>query len=181
MQKNSCEKRAWTLASLAMTLLAAMLSANGLAQMSTTTVQGTVYRADGMPASGTVLISWPAFTTAQNQAVAAGSLSAAVGANGFVSVNLTPNAGALPAGSYYTAIYHLNDGTVSQEYRRINSAELLAVFDGGVCESAAVKGGRQPAIRRPGEIRSAKTEGRISKPVTDRYSPDCFMPGRFFS
>src|SRR4051794_30962278 len=29
----------------------------------TSTVSDTVYRADGTPASGTLLISWPAFTT----------------------------------------------------------------------------------------------------------------------
>ena len=92
------------------------------AQIHTTTVQGTVYRADGTPAGGTVLLSWPAFTTPQNQAVAAGNMSAAIGADGFVSVNLTANADALPTGSYYTAVYHLNDGTVNQEYWVIPSA-----------------------------------------------------------
>jgi hypothetical protein len=86
------------------------------AQISTTTVQGTVYRADGTPASGTLLVSWTAFTTPQNQAVAAGTESSAIGADGFVSLNLTPNASALPTGSYYTAVYHLSDGTVNQEY-----------------------------------------------------------------
>ncbi|MGC2639175.1 MAG: hypothetical protein WA294_18460, partial [Acidobacteriaceae bacterium] len=122
MQKRSCEKRAragvcvrWmALAALALVLAAVPPCAT--AQMNTTTVQGTIYRADGTAASGTVLISWRAFITPQNQAVAAGSLSATIGANGFLSVNLSPNAGALPAGSYYTAVYHLSDGTVNQEY-----------------------------------------------------------------
>ena len=35
----------------------------------------TVYRADGTPAQGTALISWPAFTTAAGQAVTPGSLT----------------------------------------------------------------------------------------------------------
>ena len=34
----------------------------------TTHLSDTVYRADGNPASGTVLISWPAFTTAESVA-----------------------------------------------------------------------------------------------------------------
>ena len=38
----------------------------------TTRVSDTVFRADGTPASGTVLISWPAFTTADSKPVAAG-------------------------------------------------------------------------------------------------------------
>lgn len=86
------------------------------AQVSTTTVQGMVYRADGSAASGTMLVSWPAFSTATNQAVAAGSTTAVIGSNGFVSLNLAPNSEAYPAGSYYTVVYHLNDGTVSREY-----------------------------------------------------------------
>ncbi len=122
MRNRDHEKRTWVagrvwraalwLTAVAITLLPPHIAA----QISTTTIQGTVYRADGGPAGGTLLLSWPAFTTPQNQAVAAGSSSAAIGADGFVSVNLTPNADALPSGTYYTAVYHLNDGTVNQEY-----------------------------------------------------------------
>ena len=61
-------------------------------------------------------MSWPAFTTAANAAVAAGSTTVPIGANGSVELSLAPNAGALPAGTYYTAVYHLNDGTVNKEY-----------------------------------------------------------------
>jgi hypothetical protein len=117
MRDKEFEKRAWAGMALALVaLMAAILPPRALAQLSMTTIQGTVYRADGTPASGTLLISWSAFTTPQNQAIAAGSLSAPIGRDGFVSVNLTPNAAALPTGSYYTAVYHLNDGTVNQEY-----------------------------------------------------------------
>src|SRR5215472_12350598 len=84
--------------------------------VSTTTVQGTVYLANGSPGSGTLQISWPAFTTAANQTVAAGKTTATIGADGFVSVNLAPNLGSSPAGLYYTAVYHLSDGTTSTEY-----------------------------------------------------------------
>lgn len=96
-------------------------------QVVTTTVQGTVYRADGTPASGTMLVSWPAFETATNQAVAAGSLTLAVGADGFASLKLAPNAGALPTGSYYTVVYHLSDGTVSKEYWTVPATPTAAI------------------------------------------------------
>ncbi|HYK35818.1 hypothetical protein [Alloacidobacterium sp.] len=86
------------------------------AQITTTTVQGVVYRADGTPAAGTLIVTWPALSTANSQAIAAGSATVSIGQDGFVSLNLAPNAGASPAGSYYTAIYHLNDGTVNKEY-----------------------------------------------------------------
>ncbi|HEX3435683.1 MAG TPA: glycosyl hydrolase family 28-related protein [Pseudacidobacterium sp.] len=98
-----------------------------LAQIATTTVQGVVYRADGTPATGTLIVSWQAFSTANNQAVAAGSTSVAIGQDGFVSLNLSPNAGASPAGSYYTAVYHLSDGTVNKEYWVVPTAASASI------------------------------------------------------
>ena len=80
-----------------------------------TTVSDTVYRADGSAASGTMLISWPAFTTADAKPVAAGTLSVAIGANGAVSVALAPNAGANPYGTFYKIVLQLNDGTTETE------------------------------------------------------------------
>ncbi len=97
------------------------------AQVATTTVQGTVYEANGQPASGTMLISWPAFTTVGNQAVAAGSTSITIGTDGFASVNLAPNQNAFPSGTYYTVVYHLSDGTVNQEYWVVPAAATVAI------------------------------------------------------
>ncbi|WP_348264072.1 hypothetical protein P8935_05940 [Telmatobacter sp. DSM 110680] len=95
--------------------------------MSTTTVQGTVYTANGAPSSGTLQLSWPAFTTASGQTVAAGKNSTNIGVDGFVSVNLAPNLGSSPAGLYYTAIYHLSDGTTSTEYWVIPAAAQASI------------------------------------------------------
>lgn len=81
-----------------------------------TTIQDVIYRANGEPAAGSVVISWPAFTTADNRAVAAGRTSVAIGAGGFVMVALAPNEGAQPAGSYYKIVYKLNDGTTATEF-----------------------------------------------------------------
>ena len=93
--------------------LAAMAWAQGV---STTTVQGTVYLANGQPGAGTLVISWPGFATAAGQAVAADSMTLTIALDGFVSVNLAPNLGATPAGEYYTAVYYMSDGTVSTQY-----------------------------------------------------------------
>ena len=95
--------------------------------ISTTTVQGTVYLANGSPGSGTLQLSWPAFTTASNQTVAAGKITATIGADGFVSVNLAPNLGSSPAGLYYTAIYHMSDGTTSTEYWVVPAAAQASI------------------------------------------------------
>jgi len=86
------------------------------AQVPTTTVSDTVYSANGTPAGGTILVSWNSFATAGGQTIPAGSTSVTIGTGGQVSIALTPNAGASPMGSYYTAIFHLSDGTTSREY-----------------------------------------------------------------
>src|ERR1700674_4010146 len=81
-----------------------------------TTVSGTVYRADGTAASGTVLISWPSFQTAEGDAVAAGKLSVTIRPLGAFTAQLVPNVGASPAGTYYVVVFQLDDGTVRTEY-----------------------------------------------------------------
>ena len=103
-ERTKTVARIWRAALGLLAVAAAILTPSIGAQIQTTTVQGTVYRADGTPAGGTLLLNWPAFTTPQNQAVAAGTMSAPIGADGYVSVNLTPNASALPTGTYYTAV-----------------------------------------------------------------------------
>ncbi len=85
-------------------------------QVTTTHIQDTVYHADGTYAQGSLVISWPAFTTATGATVPAGNVTAQIGSNGLVSFDLTPNIGATPAGTFYTAVYHLDNGTVSTEY-----------------------------------------------------------------
>ncbi len=123
-------RNAWLRATMALGygLLATVFAWIALAQgVSTTTVQGTVYLANGRPGSGTLLVSWPAFTTSNGLAVAAGHLNATIGADGFVSVNLTPNLGATPAGLFYTAVYHMSDGTTSTEYWVVPAAAQAAI------------------------------------------------------
>jgi hypothetical protein len=82
----------------------------------TTMINDIVYRADGTPAEGTLLISWPEFTTAAGGAVAAGNTAAVLGTGGALSVGLVPNANATPANTVYTVVYQLDDGTEKTEY-----------------------------------------------------------------
>ncbi len=107
-------KRGVTLVTVVLAVLG--ICCGAAAQVATTTIQDTVYRADGTPASGAVVVSWPTFTTAAGQAVAAGNESATIGPNGALSLPLTANANATPTGTYYTAVLHLDDGTTSQQY-----------------------------------------------------------------
>jgi hypothetical protein len=108
-------RRGWMLPAVLAAMMAVWVSPVR-AQLSTTTVQDTVYSANGTPASGSVLVSWNAFTTASGASVAAGSTSATIGAGGLLTISLAPNAGSTPMGSYYTAVFHLGDGTTSREY-----------------------------------------------------------------
>ena len=94
----------------------AMGSAANAQAVSTTTVQGTVYLANGQAGTGTLVVSWPAFTTANGLVVAADSLTVTIGPDGFVSVKLAPNLGATPAGLFYTAVFYMSDGTTSTQY-----------------------------------------------------------------
>jgi hypothetical protein len=96
-------------------LVMAAMSARG-STPAMTTINDVLYRADGRPARGTLLISWPAFTTADNKPVAAGTLDAALGTNGEVQIELAPNAGGNPAGTYYKVVLKLDDGTTNTEY-----------------------------------------------------------------
>jgi len=88
----------------------------GAAQVATTPVTDTIYHADGTTATGTVLISWPAFTTISGQQVPAGNTSTTIAPDGTLSVHLVSNSGAIPIGTYYTVTYHLDDNSVTRQY-----------------------------------------------------------------
>ena len=113
--------RGWMLVGM----LLAVVTVGVVAQSSiaTTTVTDTIYRADGTAATGTVIVSWPAFSSATGLTVPSGSTSATIGAGGVLTVQLAPNAGATPIGTYYTAVYHLDDGTVSREFWVVPSSQ----------------------------------------------------------
>jgi hypothetical protein len=113
---------------LALSLLwMALCGVAGAQAVTTTTVQGTVYLANGQVGSGTLVLSWPAFTTASGQSVAADSTTVTIAADGFVSANLAPNLGATPAGLYYTAVYYLSDGTVTTQYWVVPAAAQATI------------------------------------------------------
>jgi hypothetical protein len=114
------------LLSLAVCLMGAALGSMAQAQtIGTTTVQGTVYLANGQPGTGTLVVSWPSFTTASGQLVVAGKTTVTIAPDGFVSVNLAPNLGATPAGLYYTAVYYLSDGTTNTQYSEFSTALFI--------------------------------------------------------
>jgi hypothetical protein len=92
-----------------------------------TQITDTVYRADGSKAKGTLLISWPAFTTATQGVIAAGSMSVTLGPDGLFSASLAPTAGSTPTGVYYTVVYQLDDGTNKQEYWSVPATDVTTI------------------------------------------------------
>lgn len=119
----------WLRAALAAFVCLVAAAAVGQAP-STTMVTGTVYLANGQPGSGTLVLSWPTFTTAAGQLVVADSTTVTIPADGFVSVNLVANQGSTPAGEYYTAVFYMSDGSTQTHYWVVPaaaSATLAAV------------------------------------------------------
>src|SRR5436309_274460 len=74
---------------------------------SLTAVRDVLYRADGTPLTGVVVISWPAFTAADGTVIAANTMNIAV-RNGSFRVNLVPTTNAQSAASY--AVRIVSDG-----------------------------------------------------------------------
>jgi trimeric autotransporter adhesin len=75
----------------------------------TTRISDNVYQGDGSPASGVLLISWPAFTTSDSKPVAAGTKSVTLGSGGSLAVDLVPNTGATPSGSHYQVVFQRSE------------------------------------------------------------------------
>jgi hypothetical protein len=122
---NNCFRMVWATISVVIILtLPTTLRAQGPAL---TTVSDTVYRADGSAASGTALISWPSFQTAEGDAVAAGNLSVTLGPAGLFTAQLVPNVGASPSGTYYVVVFQLDDGTVRTEYWAVPTTSPVTI------------------------------------------------------
>ncbi len=102
--------------------LAFFVTALWAQQPQRTTVSDVVFRADGTPAQGTLLISWPGFTLPNGQAVAGGATSTILGPGGALSTALIPTANVSPSNTVYTVIYQLSDETVRTEYWSVPSS-----------------------------------------------------------
>ena len=146
------------------------------AEPAKTVVSDTIYRADGSPASGTMVISWPAFVTADGKPVAAGSKTVKIGADGAVSISLVPTQGATPAGTYYKVVLSLDDGAGSQEYwtvptlsptsiAAIRSSVVPATVAMQVVSREYVDGAVANSVRNTGDESIAGTKSFISSPL----------------
>jgi hypothetical protein len=106
-----------------------------------TTISDIVYRADGTTATGTALISWPAFVTADGAAVTAGGKSVGVAGGGGFATELAPNVGASPVGTFYTVVFQLDDGTVRTEYWAVPTNSPVKISDVRTTPGAGITNG----------------------------------------
>jgi hypothetical protein len=156
-------KRSVTLVSVLLAFLSGCrVCAVAQAPLAVTTVQDTVYTASGTPATGTVLVGWAAFTTASGAAIPEGSTSATIGTGGALSLTLAPNAGATPIGSYYTATFHLSDGSTSRQFWVIPAT----VPGGGPVKLAAIQNSVLPTSVAMQTVSKAYVDKAIAAAVT---------------
>ena len=83
---------------------------------STTEIIDLIRTANGKPVTGTISISWSSFVTDKGTSVSGGHVSVPIELGGGVRLRLVANSRSQALASYYTAIYRLDDGTVSREY-----------------------------------------------------------------
>ena len=146
------------------------------AEPNKTVIADTIYRADGSPARGTLLISWPAFSSADGKPVAAGTLSVKINSNGSVNVPLLPTEGATPKGTAYKVVLSLDDGSSSTEYwtvpalspttiAAIRSTQVPATVAMQVVSREYVDGQLATAVRRHGDEAISGSKTFTSSPL----------------
>ena len=158
---SDCLRSAARVALCAVTMWLAGMTAQTQA-VTTTTVQGTVYLATGEAAGGTLAVSWPTFTTAAGELVAAGKTTVAIGADGFVSVKLAPNLGSTPAGEYYTAIFYMSDGSVNTQYWVVPAAAQASL--------AQVQAQVMPAAQAVQAVNKAYVDQAVSQALSSQIT-----------
>ena len=102
-----------------------------------TTVQDTLYKADGTPLNGVVIITWPSFVAVDGSKIAAQTLIVAV-PSGYFQVALVPTVGASTVVAYSVRINSAgkNESTelwsVPQSSTPLRIQDVMIVQTGGI-------------------------------------------------
>ena len=143
------------------------------AQPPLTTIQDTLYKADGTPFNGLLIISWNSFQ-ADNQAnVVAQSLTVQV-VNGYFRVQLAPTADANPPSSY-TVTYN-SDGKVQFQETWVVGTSSTPLTIADVRTSTISPGTIQPATQTP--IPESSVTGLTNDLSLRPMKGTGFSPGR---
>lgn len=110
-------------------LLLVALAGPGSAATTKTTISDTVYRADGLPATGTLRITWPRFQASGGEWVPAGSLTVPVPATGTLSIALYPTTTAITSNVTYKVYWSLYGQPAMQETWSVSTGGPYALDD----------------------------------------------------
>ncbi len=80
-----------------------------------TTIQDTLFNADGSKVQGSVTLNWNGFTASDGTTLVTNSVKVKI-VQGVLVVDLVPNENATPAGTTYKATYLFNNGIRSVEH-----------------------------------------------------------------
>jgi hypothetical protein len=117
--------------------LAAALSGAIAAGPPLTTIQDTLYKADGSPFNGTVYLEWKSFQASDSSSILTQRLTVAI-VNGILRVQLVPTTNAAPPATY-AARYSIGGRTQFEETWSVPpSAVTLQLKDVRVTQSAAL-------------------------------------------
>jgi hypothetical protein len=113
------------------------------------TIQDTIYQADGTPMNGTVIIAWPSFIASDGTKIAAQTLVVPV-TSGYFQAALVPTAGANPVTAYSVRINSagMNQSTelwsVPASSTPLTIANVMIEQTGGVVIGSAPGSGTSP-------------------------------------
>lgn len=119
-----------------------------LAAPKLTTIQDSIYRADGSRFNGNAVISWIPFDTSDNSKIGLQSLTVQI-TNGAFRVQLVPNADAIPA-NYYTVRYS-SDGKqqFTESWSVPSSNTPLRIKDVRIAADSTSTGGTGGGVVQP--------------------------------
>jgi hypothetical protein len=123
-----------------------------------TTIQDTIYQADGTPMNGTVIIAWPSFIASDGTKIAAQTLVVPV-TSGYFQVSLVPTAGASPATAYSVRINSAGMNQSTELWSVPASATPLTIANVMIVQTGGVIIGSNPVIAAPTDTTSI--------PITD--------------
>ena len=118
-----------------------------------TTIQDTIYQADGTPMNGTVIITWPSFVASDGTKIAAQTLLAPV-TSGYFQASLVPTQGATPTTVYSVRINSGGKNQSTELWSVPVSATPLTIANVMVVQTGGVIIGSNPVIAAPTDTTS---------------------------
>jgi len=157
-------------------LMAISLAVTGLlmAQPSVTTIQDTIYKADGSPFSGTAVINWNTFVAGDTSNIGMQTLSVPI-VNGALYVQLVPNTNATPANVY--TVHYNSDGVeqFTETWSVPSSTTAMRVQDVRVVPGASTGTG---ASTGPATIAETQVTGLPADLILRPIKGAGYSPGR---